>query len=359
MSAESKEPELEPSQSIEIDSHRIFDKHTETFQVLDPFSNSKYFGKKLRDMFINPDIQITGEELERIVYRFYSRMKYFDPMILQSLILLGKLQTTYSERIHIELTNPKLTPLSREVLKKVILRVSEETYTEFERFGSISSKFEVPQLPSQSSEPSQLFKQQEKIREREQQEKREKREQEQDKTVPESLKQLMIDVFGFTLDFQGKITFESSDWKSMIAGTPEYQEHRMELMTYFGRYTNFKGHIQLLSYPYIQLPGNRMTHDEPLRELYKEFLKSSFGKYTRNIIKEQEVSTFKGLKGLKELSLLEIPVEKEGSLKMNDFIKLGFKEYFTFIPGRTNFLNIQSYLQRTDIPGGKISVSFI
>jgi hypothetical protein len=339
MAAESKEPELEPSQSIEIDSHRIFDKHTETFQVLDPFSNSKYFGKKLCDMFINPDIQITGEELERIVYRFYSRMKYFDPMILQSLILLGKLQTTYSERIHIELTNPKLTPLSREVLKKVILRVSEETYTEFERFGSISSKFEVPQLPSQSLEPSQLFKQ-----------------REQDKIVPESLKELMIDVFGFTLDFQGGITFESSDWKSMIAGTPEYQEHRMELMSYFGRYTNFKGHIQLLSYPYIQLPGNRMTHDEPLRELYKEFLKSSFGKYTRNTIKEQEIST---LKGLKEPSFLEIPVEKEGSLKMDDFIKLGFKEYFTFIPGRTNFLNIQSYLQRKDTPDGKISVSFI
>jgi hypothetical protein len=323
MSYESKEEES--TSTILIDSHRILEGDTNHFQVIDPFSNSQNFSQTLLDILMGN--KTIPEDLESILYRLYSRLKHYDPMLLNSMILLG-----HSETIHIEFINPKLTPLSREVLKKVILRVSEETYREFRESSLQSQSQSIPaQLPSEPIKKIEQFQ------------------------ISESLRNMMIDVLGFSLDFQGGITFENSDWKSMIAGIPDYQEHRMELMTYFGRYMNFKGHIQLLSYPYIQLPGNRMTHDEPLRELYKTFLKTPIGKSIShkktniNLLDSQSSGT----------QTLIIPVEKEGSIRMDDLLRLGFREFFTFIPGRTNFLNIQSYLRRTDIPDGKISVRFL
>jgi hypothetical protein len=323
MAAESKDPEP-IIQRVFIDSQRIYPENDleGLLQVLDPFSNSQNF---------NPSLWSSSPEvLEDILYRVYSRIKHYDPMILQSLLLLGNLLSRTQEednRIHIVLTHPKLAEESREIVKKVIERVAEETYSDF----TGKSVVDIERLSLSIKKPIQ---EQEKVKQE----------------IPERLKELMREVFGFTLDFEGGITLENPEWEKMLGGNPEYQESIMEISTMFGNYTNFMGQLRLGKYPMINLPENRMTHNESLRELYKTFIRSPIGKdYRRKQEerKEEQIGDFK------------VPQEHEGSAKIEDFMKLGLPEFFQFLPGRVNYLHIQPYIQRTDIPGGVLSVSYL
>jgi hypothetical protein len=290
------------------------------YQVLDPYSNERFLSKSMRDFKNESD-----------VYSWYSRMKFYDPIVLEALIDLGELLETDSALGESLVFENRLIPdeTAREVLKKSVLQVAKETYTDFKSHIQRKESETEPEAEAKLETETKT------------------------EVVPESLRNMMNDVMGFSLDFKGGIHIEKPEWIAMIEQKPEYKDSLSELNSMFARYMNFTGHIRLQSYPKIRLSSNRMTHDEPLHELYKEY-KKVYGKQRREILQKSQLP----LMTLEGKDFV-IPTESENALKSEDLVKYGLREFFRFIPGRMNYLMIQPYIQKTDAPDTKLGVRLL